>query len=354
MTGEVLEKQGTLNQTVYAVNVKPRRPSNTYCVLLACVLVLSACGGASDVQRRGEVMGTYFVLKARCETGARQALDDAEVALRQTDAQMSTYKPDSELMQLNAHPLGDWLEVGADLAAVLELSARVARESEGAFNVASGRLIDVWGFGAQPVSGVPDAALIETLRPALEPFSTSKERLAARDADVSLNLSAVAKGYGVDQAAEALEKRCASYMVDVGGEVRVAGRNARGQPWRIGIETPSTVNRGVETVLALETGSVATSGDYRNYREVDGTRVSHTIDPRTGRPISHALASVTVVHPRCAEADAYATALNVLGPEEGFALAERLNLAAYFIERTAEGFGARYTAPMQSYLGQPR
>ncbi len=318
--------------------------------LYLLAVFVGSCSNDPFVTQRGEVMGTYFHLQAQCGAQAEAALEEAANALMLVDAQMSTYKPQSNLMRLNGAVIGEPIDVGAALVEVLALAETVRRESGGAFNVSIGRLIDAWGFGAGNPDETPDPERLEVLRPPVPAYEVVGDDRAQRLADVQINLSAVAKGYGVDRAADVLAARCPNYMVDVGGEVRVRGRNPSGAPWRIGIETPSLVRRGVERVLSLDGQAVATSGDYRNYREVRGRRVSHTIDPRSAAPISHRLASVTVVHATCAQADAYATALNVLGEQEGMALAESLGLAAYFLIRAEDGFEARYTAPMQQHL----
>jgi thiamine biosynthesis lipoprotein len=321
------------------------------CLTAALLSVfLASCSDAPFVTRRGEVMGTYFHLQAQCGPQTDAALDAASAALALVDAQMSTYKPQSNLMMLNGAAVGEPVTVGAAVVEVLALAETVRSESDGAFNVAIGRLIDAWGFGAGGAEPAPVLEQVQRLRPPAPAYALLDGDRAQRLADVLINLSAVAKGYGVDRAADVLAAHCPNFMVDVGGEVRVWGRNPGGTPWRIGIETPSLMRRGVERVLALEGRAVATSGDYRNYREVQGRRVSHTIDPRSAAPISHRLASVTVVHDTCAQADAYATALNVLGEQEGMALAETLGLAAYFLIRADDGFEARYTAPMRQHL----
>jgi len=201
--------------------------------------------------------------------------------------------------------------------------------------------VDAWGFGPEPAAAPPDEATIERL---LEDHGYTHLELDAGDLTVRkdnprlrCDLSAIAKGYAVDRVALRVEKLgLRDFMVEIGGEVRVAGRNAEGQAWRIGVERPDGGGRPWAAV-ALTDGAMATSGDYRNYYERDGVRISHTIDPRTGRPITHALASVSVIHPSCMTADALATALNVLGPGEGRELVEREGLAALFLVRTDDG-----------------
>ena len=175
-------------------------------------------------------------------------------------------------------------------------------------------------------------------------------------AELRVDLSAIAKGHGVDRVAGALlSEGVEHFMVEVGGEVRAAGEREPGQGWRIGIETPTAdpTERSLHRVVELQNAAMATSGDYRNYREVEGRRVSHTLDPRTGRPIEHQLASVSVITDKAAFADAWATALNVLGPDAGFALAQRQKLAAYMIIRKDGGFETRATPDFERHILPP-
>jgi thiamine biosynthesis lipoprotein len=160
------------------------------------------------------------------------------------------------------------------------------------------------------------------------------KRLPGLQAD----LGGIAKGYGVDRAALVLQAQgLANYMVEVGGEVRTAGHNAQGRPWQIGIEEPDAVPQRARLVVPLSGRAMATSGDYRIYFEQGGRRYSHEIDPQSGEPIVHGLASVTVVAPECMQADAWATALIVMGPDKGLALARRHGIAAHFIVRGRDG-----------------
>ena len=172
-----------------------------------------------------------------------------------------------------------------------------------------------------------------------------------RDAAIALDVSSIAKGFGVVVVVAALVEAGASgYLVEVGGEMRVAGASPRGDAWRIAIEQPRAGGMVIAQAISLPAGAVATSGDYRNYFEADGKRYSHTIDPRTGYPVTHDLASVTVVHEQAMLADAWATALTVLGVEQGQAVAQQAGLAVYFIRRTPEGFVPSYTPGFEAYL----
>lgn len=327
----------------------------------AVVLLLALAGceeavvGPRFSSVEGAVMGSYYVFTARC-TDTDAAFKSAAKRLAALDAELSTYKPDSQLMQLNQTPVGTPVRASIGLWSVLSLAEEVREHSGGAFDVSVGALVNAWGFGPVKSLAVPSSDEIRRLLPPddggfilFEPDQVARTR-----DDVFIDLSAIAPGYGVDIAVESLRRSgCTDGMVDVGGEVRAYGVNKQGQPWRIGIETPSDLQTGVEAVVTLQDRAVATSGDYRNYREVDGRRISHTIDPRDGYPIRHALASVSVVRDTTADADAWATALNVLGPDAGLELAEREAIPVYMLVRQANGFDERYTSAMKSLLESP-
>jgi FAD:protein FMN transferase len=324
----------------------------------AVVLLLALAGCEKSVGEprytsvEGAVMGTYYVFTARC-IDADAAFNSAAKALADVDAELSTYKPDSQLMRLNQTPVGTPLQASMGLWSVLSLAKVVREQSGGAFDVSVGALVNAWGFGPAKTRAAPEVEEIQRLLPPMDggfEFLEPDQVTRTRD-DVFIDLSAIAKGYGVDVAVETLRRTgCTDAMVDVGGEVRAYGVNKENQPWRIGIEIPSELQTGVEAVVMLQDRAVATSGDYRNYREVDGRRISHTIDPRDGYPIRHTLASVSVVRNTAAEADAWATALNVLGPDAGLALAEQEAIPVYMLVRQAKGFDERYTSTMKNLL----
>ena len=308
------------------------------------------------VMVHGQVMGTTYTVKVVSDSRegqsaeAKAALQSlVQEALDGVDGSMSTYKPTSELSQFNDGPGATDVTVSEDLATVLQLAFDVNRRSEGAFDVTVGPLVERWGFGAKgELEALPTdqevAALLSRLGHDHLRFDADARTLRKDDAALRVDLSAIAKGYGVDKAAEALRVAGhGNFMVEVGGEIRVAGTTEAGRPWRLAVEKPNPTERAVYEVVSLEDRALATSGDYRNFTVVDGTRYSHTIDPTTGRPVTHRLASVSVVAPTCAEADALATALNVLGPQRGFALAEREGMAALFLVGTPDDLEAKAT-----------
>lgn len=304
-------------------------------------------------------MGTSYSVKAvgvprEIETGQIQA--DVDAILRQVNDVMSTYDDDSELSRFNRSRSTDWVIVSTDLLAVVDKAIRVSHLSGGAFDVTVGPLVNLWGFGPGPVRGeMPTADQIQAAA-----TKVGYQRLHVRDSppalrkddpDLYVDLSAIAKGYGVDQVATYLEGLgIESYLVEIGGDLRAKGDKEPQTPWRIGIEQPTPADRRVQKIIPIRDGAVATSGDYRNFFEVGDQRFSHAIDPRTGRPVTHNLASVTVISTSAMHADAMATALLVMGAEAGFQLAERENLAAYFLVDNGEGFSERSTSAFQKRL----
>lgn len=281
---------------------------------------------------------------------------EIQSALDRIDAMMSTYKADSELSRLNRQPANVPLAVSSDLATVLAEAQRVGRLTDGAYDVTVGPLVNLWGFGpVRPPGTVPAAEEIARARADVggDLFSVnlSPPTVTKRRGTVSIDLSSIAAGYAADCVADALERlNVADYMVDVSGEVRAAGRNAEGVAWQIGIETPLSGVQAIQRVVALHERALATSGDYRNYFERDGKRYCHILDPRTGYPIDHQLASVTVIAPRSMTADALATGLMVLGPEKAYALAVREHLAVLLIVREGDGFREEMTPAFRSAI----
>jgi thiamine biosynthesis lipoprotein len=325
------------------------------CIVLLPIFLFSFPGctpGPWFFETQGETQGTTYTVKtvfeqpvSRDEQAALSRQIETEIAreFERINQTMSTYIPDSELSKLNTAKDGEAIVVSPELFEVLQMARQVSEESNGAFDVTVGPLVDAWGFGpTQPDQLPPSQETLTTLQKAIGykklHLDADTRSVTKMRADIRIDLSAIAQGYSVDRVALALEGLgCANYMVEVGGEVRTAGVNREGVPWRIGIERPTPEGRSIMRIVPLSTRAMATSGDYRHFREVDGVRYSHTMDPRTMRPIAHNLASVTVLHEKCAMADAYATALNVLGPEEGMAAAERLGLPVLFIIHTGNG-----------------
>jgi len=332
------------------------RPARARLLLPLCLAALVAfsvyrlaCAAAppAAAEFRGTSMGTVYSVKladAELTSEARRAIARViEERLDGVDRAMSTYRPDSELSRFNRHAANEPFPVSAETLEVFRVAREVSELSGGAFDVTVGPLVAAWGFGATDRAPAPPSeAELAALRPrvgfARVAIDASAGTLTKSRADVVCDLSAIAKGYAVDRVAAGLrDLGYGDFLVEVGGEVRASGFRRDGAAWRVAIEQPDSMPRAVHAVVPLHDMALATSGDYRNFYEVDGRRISHTIDPRTAQPIAHALASVSVLHRDAVHADALATALNVLGPEAGRALAEREGLAAYFMVRRPDG-----------------
>ena len=280
--------------------------------------------------------------------------------LARVDTRMSTYKASSEISRFAQAAANTLFPVSQETCTVVTEALRIAALSKGAYDPTIMPLVNLWGFGpAKRELTAPDsAALQEALNhvdfTAIQSLAdeTPASLMRTRD-DVSLDLSSVAKGYGVDAAALALlASGFHDFYLEVGGEVRTHGNSPRGTAWRTGIDTPesaATPGAQLSGVVHSHNHAIATSGDYRNYRELNGRRVSHTLDARTGHPIAHTLASVTVLHPSCMTADALATAAMVLGPVAGLQLIEDEPQAeAFFVVRDSNRFITTQTSGFAS------
>lgn len=307
--------------------------------------VLACLAGCGFETVGGRALGTTYAIRAECPQALpRQAV---ERELRRIDARMSTYAADSELMAFNRAPVGVWVPVSAELAEVAAAAAAIAEQTGGAFDPTVAPLSARWGFGA----GGSAAAVVGYRHLG---YRMAPPALVRHD-DIAVDLSAIAKGHAVDRISGRLAAAgCANHLVELGGEVRAAGRAPGGGSWRIGIESPDGAGY-LDGPILLGDGAVATSGDYRQYRlRADGTRSAHVIDPRSGHPIGSRTASATVVARTARAADAYATALLVLGAREGLRFAERRGIAALFVVRAgAAGDAAQFdivqSAAMERY-----
>ncbi|MEM7166383.1 MAG: FAD:protein FMN transferase [Planctomycetota bacterium] len=295
---------------------------------LAFVVATVGCSSGSQTQTTfsGSTMGTTY--NVTIVGDAASVAPRVQEVLDSVNDSMSTYKATSELSRFNQATAADWFPVSPELATVVAEALRIAEITHGAFDPTVGPLVDAWGFGPIKTDAPPDVATLDAARALVDyrlvAVDTERNALRKKEDGVRLDLSAIAKGFAVDQIHDMLRANgYRNFLIEVGGEVRAAGTSGSGRAWRIGIDAPSPGPRtagGHQVAISIADQAVATSGDYRNFRIVDGTRLSHTIDPRSGRPIAHALASVTVVAKTCMLADAVATAVNVLGPEQGWGL----------------------------------
>lgn len=298
---------------------------------------------AEIVRAAGQTMGTYYAVTI---ANPPDSLDDdwveqIDAELRRVNDQMSTFLKSSEISRFNDSESTEWFSVSPETATVVAKAQEVAGATDGAFDVTVGPLVDAWSFGttkrsAQPPTDEQIEALravigYENLQARLDPPALRK-----RVPGLRVDLSAIAKGHGVDRVLEMLVRLgCENVFVDIGGEDRAIGRRGN-RPWRVAIEEPNDTKREYQLAIELKDQAVATSGDYRNFFEYQGRRFSHTIDPRTGRPVTHGVASVSVIAEDCMTADAWATAITVLGAEAGMEIAHQVGLAVRIVEREAE------------------
>lgn len=282
---------------------------------------------------------------------------ELQAALDALDDALSTYRPDSELMRFNRQPVGEWVPVSPLLLQCVQMAVETSRLSDGAYDVTIGPLVELWGFGAAPVpAAAPSASAIAAAKARVgwARIGIDPERRALRRlADVRLDLSSLGEGAGADALAQVLERAGArEYLVRVAGTSRQRGQRPGGGPWRLAIEHPDGGGQPGR-VLRASSSVVSTSGAYRNLREIGGQHYSHTLDPVTGYPVTHAGVSVTVVLPAtegAIRADALATAFNVLGPERGLALARERGLAVFYVERTESGLRERWSPGFAPFL----
>lgn len=286
-------------------------------------------------------MGTRFgVAIVTASTFDQTGLqEEIRATLEDIDQHFSTYRPDAELAGINRAESTEWLPVSPTLCKAVDDALLLSIATAGAFDITVGPLVNLWGFGPDPSRAAPPTdESIDEARSATghERLHTdcSKPAIRKESSNLKIDLSGYAKGLAADEVANILDQQgMQNYLVEIGGDLRARGHNVRNEDWRIAIESPDQRGGTVEKIIHISDLSVATSGDYRNYFEHEGRRFSHTIDPRTGRPVTHELMSVTVLAPGAAFADAMATALMVLGLDAGSALAEQERIAAYFLYR---------------------
>ncbi|MEM9187467.1 MAG: FAD:protein FMN transferase [Planctomycetota bacterium] len=322
----------------------------------------------------GATMGTRYHAKVVVTTpeafdvaGLKAAIDGRLAELNQV---LSTYEPESELSRFNRSPPGEWFPVSADLAAVASFALKTAEESGGAFDPTVGPLVNLWGFGPlgrreTPPTDEEIAVARRVVGYRAVTLRADPPALKKTSQGVYLDFSAIAKGYASDDIGrlitelgdaylrdaprgEGAAPLGGGYMIEIGGEVATRGTKPGGGPWKIGLQRPDAAAGELSGVAELRDEALATSGDYRNFFEAGGQSYSHTIDPLTGRPVTHNLAAVTVRAATCMEADAVATALLVMGPGRGYDWAEERGVAALLIERTENGPAEKTTTAWQA------
>lgn len=324
--------------------------------LLASAL-LAGCGEKVE-EFGGPTMGSHYSLKyvAGDGTPGSEALKaEVETLLAEVDRQMSIWRGDSDLAEFNRLPAGSCRVMPSAVLELVRYGETLSAETQGSFDLTIGPLFDLWGFGPQSRGErVPSVEEIAAVRADVgyQHLHIDGAQLC-KDVAIRLDLDSIVAGYTVDLIASRLEALgVRSYLLDVTGEIKATGRKPDGSTWRIAIEAPRDDRQVAQKVLPLDGLGISTSGDYRNYFERGGQRYSHTLDGQTGSPITHGLASVTVVDASTLHADGLSTLLMVLGPERGYAYAERKAIAAFFVSRTDQGFATRATPEFIRRFGE--
>ncbi|PVX42718.1 thiamine biosynthesis lipoprotein [Pasteurella langaaensis DSM 22999] len=334
-------------------------------LILTALFALTACNKDPEiVSFMGKTMGTTYHIKyidnGDLDIDKEKVHAKIEMVLKDVNAKMSTYDKNSELSRFNQFTnINQPFEISSDLATVVQEAIRLNKVTEGALDVTVGPVVNLWGFGPekrlerQPTEqqlaerrawvGIDKLKLIN---------NKGKFSLEKSMPQLYIDLSSIAKGFGVDQVANTIEQIGAkNYMVEIGGEIRAKGKNIEGKDWQIAIEKPNfDGSRSIEQVIGLRDLAMATSGNYRIYFEENGQRFSHEIDPKTGKPIQHHLASITVLHPSSMTADGLSTGLFVLGEKKALEIAEKEHLAVYLIEKTDNGFETKMSSEFEKII----
>jgi len=338
--------------------IADRRPAVALVVLF--LVLLAGCERAPQpVRLQGSVFGTgwsltYMPIDEGPTPGQVRAALLA--AFDTVNASMNTYDPSATISRFNQLSAGEPMEVDWDFTYVFNEARRITAWSDGAYDVTVAPLLALWGFGPNGPTTFPTPEALQQAMSevGLEHFDWQpRTRTLTKLVDgASLDFSSIAKGYGVDLGADALDELgIEHFMLEVGGEMQLRGQSPRGDAWRIAIERPQ-VGGGVQAAISLTDIGVATSGDYRNYFEREGKRYSHLVDPRTGYPIEHDLVAATVVHPSTGIADAWATALCIMGTEDALAVAEERGLAVYVVSRVGDELVERWSSGFAPFLSK--
>lgn len=339
--------------------LKARFLRNTAGWALVCLLMLCACQQrpeAKSVTFSGPIMGTeYRITIVVPGPGDLDQLEsDILTEMNAVNSSMSTYLVDSEISQINRLPAETLFVLSPQLNSVLSEALEISELSQGAFDVTVADAVNLWGFGPDGViTEQPSAEQLVQLQTSVgyENLRLIDSSLSKLNAATKIDLSAIAKGYAVDQVARLLQaKQLNNFLIDIGGELRLSGLNVDQRVWRVAIEKPQTLG-GVQQVLELTDAAIATSGDYRNFIRIDGRKYSHTINPKTLTPVFHRLALVSVVSENASTADALATALMAMGEEAALEFAIRQDLVAYFVIRgDDDSYKISYTDKFARFL----
>jgi len=326
--------------------------------LVSTAVVLAACGNGDSMESfGGPTMGSTYSIKYVRRPGIAEPAHvrrEVESILAEVDRQMSTYRNDSDIERFNALPANNCQTMPASVLELVRVGEQLSAQSEGSYDLTVEPLMNLWGFGPQGrEEKVPSpAALAETLqRVGSRHLHIDGDRLC-KDAAVEVDFNSIAAGYAVDTIAARLEALgIHDYLAEATGELKAKGKKLDGSPWRIALEAPRDDQQVAERIINVDGYGVSTSGDYRNYFLQDGRRYSHTFDARSGAPVLHNLASVTVIHPSALMADGLSTLLLILGPERAWDYAEKHDIGAFFVIRADTGFVIRTSAAFERLSG---
>ncbi|MGE8152607.1 FAD:protein FMN transferase [Pseudomonas vancouverensis] len=321
--------------------------------------LLAGCGNGDPLETfGGPTMGSTYSIKYVRHAGLPAPDDvrtEVEKILADVDRQMSTYRSDSDIEVFNALPANRCQNMPASVLELVRVGEQLSIESEGSYDLTVEPLMNLWGFGPQGrEEKVPDPKALAEVRQRVghAHLHIDGDQLC-KDAAVEVDFNSIAAGYAVDTIAARLEAMgIHDYLAEATGELKAAGKKPDGSPWRIALEEPRDDRQVAERILAVDGYGVSTSGDYRNYFEQGGQRFSHTFDARTGEPVSHNLASVTVIHPSTLMADGLSTLLLILGPERGWDYAEKHDIGAFFVIRADTGFVTRTSHAFKRLSGE--
>lgn len=319
---------------------------------------LSGCGNSDSMESfGGPTMGSTYSVKYVHREGLPTPKDvqvEVEKILIEVDQQMSTYRSDSDIERFNDLPANRCQKMPAPVLKLVRVGEQLSEQSEGSYDLTVEPLLNLWGFGPQArEEKVPSAQALAEVRQRVgyQHLRIDRDQLC-KDAAVEVDFNSIAAGYAVDTIAAKLDAMgIHNYLAEATGELKAAGKKLDGSPWRIALEEPRDDQQVAQKVIAVDGYGVSTSGDYRNYFQQDGRRYSHTFDARTGAPILHTLASVTVIHPSALMADGLSTLLLILGPERGWDYAQAHDIGAFFVIRADTGFVTRTNQAFERLSG---
>ncbi|WP_030128407.1 FAD:protein FMN transferase [Pseudomonas sp. QTF5] len=329
------------------------------CGFVVLMGVLSGCDNGDSMESfGGPTMGSSYSIKYVRHPGLpapEEVRVQVEKILAEVDQQMSTYRSDSDIERFNTLPANHCQTMPAPILELVRVGEGLSSLSDGSFDLTVEPLLNLWGFGPQArEERIPAAEALAEVRQRVgyTHLRIEGDRLC-KDAAVEVDFNSIAAGYAVDTIATRLDALgIHNYLAEVTGELKATGKKIDGSPWRIALEEPRDDQQVAQKIIAVDGYGVSTSGDYRHYFQQNGQRYSHTFDARTGAPVLHTLASVTVIHPSALMADGLSTLLLILGPERGWHYAQRHDIAAFFVIRADTGFVTRTNQAFERLVGE--